>query len=71
MTEIDGSDTDAGEAEEDGSGFGDLGGIGEHAGSIYPGEDGPASLPHMPVEDEPDGGEAQPQGHRPPLDEDR
>jgi hypothetical protein len=71
MTDFDRSGTDAGEAEDDDSGFGDLGGIGEHAGAIYPGEDGPASLPHMPVEDEPGGGEAPPPGRRPPLTDDR
>jgi hypothetical protein len=32
----------------------DLGGIGEGSGSEYPGEDGMGSIPHMPVEEEPD-----------------
>jgi hypothetical protein len=58
------------EEDEDG-GFGDLGGIGEHSGSLYPGEDGMGSIPHLLVEEEPHREDAPPPDERPPLDDDR
>jgi hypothetical protein len=56
--------------DEDGGGtIGDLGGIGEHSGSIYPGEDGMGSIPHMPIEDEPRREHEPPADDRPPLED--
>jgi hypothetical protein len=57
--------------EEDGGGFGDLGGIGEHSGSMYAGEDGMGSIPHMPIEEEPPRDHEAPADERPPLEADR
>jgi hypothetical protein len=45
-------DTD--ERDDDETIDADLGGIGEGTGTRDDGEDGMGSLPHMPVEDEPD-----------------
>jgi hypothetical protein len=57
--------------EDDGDALGDLGGIGEHSGSLYPGEDGMGSIPHMPIEEEPRRDHGPVQSDRPPLDDDR
>jgi hypothetical protein len=47
---------------------GDLGGIGERSGSVYRGEDGMGSIPHMPVEEAP-APEPDPIEERPPLED--
>jgi hypothetical protein len=59
----------ADEPEDDGKPIGDLGGIGEHSGSLYLGEDGMGSIPHMPVEEEPHREHEPSTPERPPLED--
>jgi hypothetical protein len=60
------------EREDDqGREIGDLGGIGEKSGSLYLGEDGFGSMPHMPIEEEPHRDHGPRPGDETPLDDDR